>query len=331
MAARANPKLIGAFVVGGVFLFVAMLLAFGSFKFFAVRIPVVMYFEGDMSGLDVGAAVTFRGVRIGSVTKVILELNAKDLSTRIPVFGELDPDELTVVGGPRPSILHPGERIPALVERGLRAQLSSQSLVTGKLVVDLSFQPDTPVRMVGTEHVYMEIPTLPSALAELKKSVSDVLNMIGSAKLPELVADLRQLVQDVDSQVKAGDPAAVMIDAKELMKSIQQNVDKVTASLVQTSDTADAAIKSGDRMFQDADRTVVAIRPLIDDLQRSAKRLDELIAAAKDTIEPGSPLQRELISALKEIAAASRSMRALADDLEKNPDSILFGKAGARR
>jgi paraquat-inducible protein B len=330
MAARANPKLIGAFVIGGVFLFVVMILAFGSFKFFSVQIPIVMFFEGDMSGLDVGAAVNFRGVRIGTVTKIVLELNVKELSARIPVFAELDPEELTYVGVP-PSILHPGERIPALVDRGLRAQLASQSLVTGKLVVELSFQPGTPVRMAGGAHGYTEIPTLPSDLAELKKSVTDVVNMIGSAKIPELVADLRQLIQDVNQQVKAGDPAAVMIDAQELMKSVQRDVDRVAASFVQTADTADPALKSADRLFQDADRTVVAIRPLVDDLQKTAKRLDDLAAAAKDTIEPGSPLQRELINALKEIAGASRSVRALADDLEKNPDSILFGKAGAKR
>src|SRR5208282_6131338 len=101
---------------------------------------------------------------------------------------------------------------------------------------------------------------------------------------------MRQLVQDVDQQIKAGDPAAVMIDAQELMKSIQRDVDKVTASFVKTADTADPALKSADRLFQDADRTVVAARPLIDDLRGTAKRFEELITAAKDTIEPGSPL-----------------------------------------
>jgi paraquat-inducible protein B len=332
MAIRANPKLIGAFVVGGVFLFVVMIIAFGSFKFFAARIPVVMYFEGDMSGLDIGAAVNFRGVRIGSVTKVLLEVNVKDMSARIPVYAELDPEEWKVVGGPRVSIFHrQEERLKLLLERGLRARLASQSLVTGKLVVELSFQPDTPVRLVGVAPDFIEVPTLPSEFAELKKSVADVLDMIGSAKIPELVADLRQLIQDVNKQVKAGDPAAVMIDAQELMKSVQRDVDRVAASFVQIADTADPTLKSADRLFQDADRTVVAARPLIDDLRGTAKRLDELISASKETIEPGSPLQREAINALKEIASVSRSVRVLADDLEKNPDSILFGKAVAKR
>ena len=331
MASRANPKLIGAFVIGGVFLFVAMIVAFGSFQFFAARIPIVMYFHDDMSGLDVGAAVNFRGVRIGTVTKVIIQFNAKDLNVNVPVYAELDPEEWTVVGGPKVSIFHREERLQTLVERGLRAQLAAQSLVTGKLVVELSFQPGAPVQAGAIDQGYLEIPTAPSEFSELKKSIADVLNSLASAKIPELVSDLRQLVQDVDQQVKAGDPAAVMIDAQELMKAIERDADRITSSFVQTMDTADPALVSADRMFQDTDRTVVAARPLIDDLRGTAKRLDDLAATATETIRPGSPLHTELINALREIAAVSRSVRALADDLEKNPDSILFGKSGGRR
>jgi ABC-type transporter Mla subunit MlaD len=112
---------------------------------------------------------------------------------------------------------------------------------------------------------------------------------------------------------------------------LDQNIDELTKSFLQTSSSADTALKSGDRMFQDADRTIVAVRPLLTNLENTAKRADELIASVKDTIEPGSPLQRELISALREIAATARSARALADNLEKNPDSILFGKTGTRK
>lgn len=333
MATRANPKLIGAFVLGGVALFVIMILAFGSASFFSIRIPIVMYFEGDLSGLDVGAAVNFRGVRIGSVTKVILQYNVTTLTAKIPVYAEIEADRLTLVGAPPSSIFRPGQNMPALVQRGLRARLGSESLVTGKLVVGLDFVPETPARLVGEEyeHGYYQIPTIPSQLAELQRSVSGVVNMLASAKLPELIADLRRLIDDLDHDVEGVDMAALSGDARSLLTSVQHNVDELTTSLVQTSGTADTALKSGDRMFQDASRTIAAIRPLIATLDDTAKRADALVAAAQSTIEPGSPLQRELITALREIASTARSARALADNLERDPNSILFGKTGARQ
>lgn len=333
MATRANPKLIGAFVLGGVALFVIMILAFGSASFFSIRIPIVMYFEGDLSGLDVGAAVNFRGVRIGSVTKVILLYDVKNLTAEIPVYAEIEADRLTLVGAPPSSIFHPGKNMPALVQRGLRARLGSESLVTGKLVVGLDFVPETPARLVGAEyeHGYYQIPTIPSAMAELKQSFNSVMSMVASAKLPELIADLRRLVNDLDQDVHGVDMEALSSDARALIRSAQQDINELTTSLVQTSGTADTALKNGDRMFQDASRNIAAFRPLIATLDDTAKRADALIAAAQNTIEPGSPLQRELITALREISNAARSARALTDNLERDPNSILFGKAGASR
>jgi paraquat-inducible protein B len=155
--------------------------------------------------------------------------------------------------------------------------------------------------------------------------------MLQSAKIPELIADLRRLVNDLDHDVKDVDMGALSNDARALIHSAQQDVDALTASLVRTSGTADTALKSGDQMFQEATRTVVAIRPLIATLENTAKRADALVAAMQDTIEPGSPLQRELITTLREVSNAARSARALADDLQRNPNSILFGKAGGSR
>ncbi len=333
MATRANPKLIGAFVLGGVALFVIIILAFGSASFFSIRLPIVMYFEGDMSGLDVGAAVNFRGVRIGSVTKIILQYDVKNLTAEIPVYAEIEANRLTFVNAPPGAVFQRGKNIPVLVQRGFRAQLASESLVTGKLVVQLDFLPDTPVRTVGAEqqHGYYQIPTIPSAMAELKQGINGVVNMITSAKLPELIADLRRLIDDLDHDVKGVDLDAVSSDARDLIRSARQDINELTTSLVQTSGTADTALKSGDRMFQDASRSIAAMRPLIATLDDTAKRADALVAAAQSTIEPGSPLQRELITALREISNTARSARALADNLERDPNSILFGKTGASR
>src|SRR4051812_1530803 len=95
---KANPKTIGAFVVGGLALLVTGLATFGSFKFFAERLPLVMYFEGNLSGLDVGAPLVFRGVRIGTVTDVKMIFNPASRALRIPVYAEIEPERFVIEG-----------------------------------------------------------------------------------------------------------------------------------------------------------------------------------------------------------------------------------------
>lgn len=330
MAKRANPKVIGAFVVGGVVLLVVMLFAFGSVKLFATRIPIMMYFEGDLSGLDTGAAVNFRGVRIGSVTKVIIRYDPQTLAARIPVYAEIEPDRMTLIGGPPQSFFHPGQNIPLLVQRGLRAQLASESLVTGKLVVQLNVLPETPERLVGADPGYYEIPTIPSNLEELRQSVAGIVNMLANARIPDLITDLRRLVSNLDDKIMALDTSETVNDARALINSVRGHVDDLANGLTKTLDTADVALKSGDRAFQDLGDTLKSARPLVATLQITLRHANDLLTTSKGTIEPGSPLNRELIGALKDVGAAARSLRALTDELEKNPNSILFGKPGGK-
>jgi paraquat-inducible protein B len=103
------------------------------------RIPYLVHFDGSVRGLRAGAPVEFRGIRIGSVTDVRLELDARSDSVRIPVTIEIEPQRIAVVQGTADA--QPYEVMAALVERGLRAQLKSGNLLTGELLVDLDFHP----------------------------------------------------------------------------------------------------------------------------------------------------------------------------------------------
>src|SRR5712691_12784957 len=85
---RANPVIIGSFVLGAVVLVVAAVMILGSGKLFTAMITCVMYFEGSIDGLHKGASVSLRGVKIGSVTAIKMQFDPTDLNIRIPVFVE---------------------------------------------------------------------------------------------------------------------------------------------------------------------------------------------------------------------------------------------------
>lgn len=144
MSRRANPKLIGGFVIGAVALMVVAALVFGTFTFFQNTRRFVVFFEGSVEGLTVGSPVLFRGVPIGTVTQVTIRYNREKNDLSIPVIVEInsgviegwDPDE----SGPFNTT-----RYRKLLDKGLRARLESTSLVTGQKAVQLEFFPGTPI------------------------------------------------------------------------------------------------------------------------------------------------------------------------------------------
>src|SRR5918996_2456565 len=197
MSKQASPTLIGAFVIGAIALVVAGLLVFGSGTFFADRLTWVTYFPGSVKGLRVGAPVNFRGVRIGEVTRIQVLYDEEDSSMLIPVVMEVLPEQVTVIDrgdGQRSERAN----IEDLIDRGLRAQLQTDSLVTGLLSVDLDFYPNMPVELVRIDDPklsgYPEVPAIPSRMDELEQSLGAVMQ-----EVPGLLKDVRDLLAEVTS------------------------------------------------------------------------------------------------------------------------------------
>jgi paraquat-inducible protein B len=150
---RSNPKIIGAFVVGAIALAVAAVVVLGSGRLFRKEHKFVLCFPGDLSGLGVGAAVKFRGVPIGSVTAIRLNLgNTPPLLTksseesRIPVIIALSETEISARGG-QVNLTDPNT-LKEAIRKGLRGQLRLESFVTGISYVSLEILPKTPLVLV---------------------------------------------------------------------------------------------------------------------------------------------------------------------------------------
>ena len=101
MSKKANSKLIGIFVLGALILIIAGILVFGSGKFLEDKDTFVLYFDSSVNGLNVGAPVKFKGVQIGEVTRIGLELHLEDIAFRTPVFIETVKGAIREVGGTR--------------------------------------------------------------------------------------------------------------------------------------------------------------------------------------------------------------------------------------
>jgi paraquat-inducible protein B len=360
MRQRANPAVIGGFVVGAVALIVIAVLLLGRGRFLTEQRTSVLYFEDSVEGLSVGAPVTFQGVRIGAVRYIQVQYLPREGEFRVPVFIDIEPGrvkEVGVEGRPRE-----GEAfLKSLIERGLRAQLQLQSLVTGQLSVQLSFHPATPVRLVGGEGDVPEIPTIPMALAQASATVQRLIERIEQLPLDQLfahllgtmqgldqlvnapevfavlrsldhtVATLQRLISRVDGQVPGllddvgGTVTAtrtVLTDVQQLVRRIDGHVTPLADSVKETLGTARATLRDGQQFLRHVDGRV----------DRLTDGLEETSEAAQATLgQVQRRLDTQLVNALQEVSAAARAIRVLADYLERNPNALLFGKGGDRR
>jgi paraquat-inducible protein B len=353
MSKQANTTLIGAFVVGAVALLVAGVIIFSTGLFLKNTKKFVLFFQGSVKGLAVGAPVDFRGVKVGSVTDIKVLLDSRDLTLHIPVFIEIDPDRITEIN-PGDSVQPALERtksaniIDALVKEGLRAQLGMQSLVTGQLYVLLDFFPGKPIRLVGGTTGFPELPTVQSNLEEITKTfeklpldelanklvaaIEGIREFVTSPELKDTVVALNQsvknlqnLISNVDARVEpvASNIDKTLTDARHLLVNINGQIKPLAASL--------------DRTVQDAGGLVrninSRISPLTSTLDttfaatgNAVKQAEKTLASIDGIVGENSALRYDLTAALKEFTAAARSLRTLTDYLERHPESLLQGK-----
>ena len=288
MSAKPRPAVIGAFVLGGLALILLAVILWGSGRLFTHRDRFICYFSGSVNGLGVGAQVKYRGVPIGSVVgeRIRFEQSADD--QRIPVFIELNSHRVRELGV---AFETPDEAIHRLIGRGLRARLELESLVTSQLYVNLDLFPDAPPVQVHARRGFPEIPTIPTALEEVGRSV-----------LP-LLAQLREL-----------DLAGTM----RSLASVVDGIDRIvhTPALAATLRELPGTVASVRTLAQGLDRTVGSAGR---DLSAALGELRALTAAR-------GPLLLELERTLTQVQRAADAVRILAELLQRNPSVLIFGK-----
>ena len=331
MSKQANPTIIGAFVVGAVALLVVGVLIFSSGQFFGEKLTYVLYFNDNLKGLNVGAPVTFRGTRVGTVSDIKVVIDAQGESIRTPVFMELDEGSVEVVN-PAPGTIQEElneERDRAFIQkliekRGLRAQLEMQSLVTGQLHVQLDFFPDTPIKLhTGRDDQFPEFPTVPSSLKQLAQKLEDL-------PLKDLVNSAVRAIHGFEQLMNSPDVGSLGSELKSLITEFRHLVKDIDRKLVPLAASLDDTIRDTQGLVQNIDSRIEpmasSIEEVADAARTSLEQIEETLSAIEGFAGKDSALGYRLSTTLKELGAAARSVRDLADYLERHPESLLKGK-----
>jgi paraquat-inducible protein B len=318
MGKRISPAMIGVFVVGSFALLIAAIVVVGSGSLFSRPQRFVLMFKGSVNGLKVGAPVKFRGVQIGTVEQIKLGLTPEEgelrpdiHELRLPVIIGIDRQMITQRGGTGHALTQEG--FGDMMGRGLRAQLDTESLLTGLLYVDLDLHPNAPMDLALVPGGDLrEIPTVPTDLEQIRKQATHALAKIDQIDFNALVSSITEAANSIKDLTS--DPSV-----KATLVSLRQttiNLDKTLTSVRNAVDNANSKID-----------------PLVTSLQKSA---EEANATMKDTraallevqatLEPDSPFTVNLNQALDELADTTQSIGELTDFLQRNPASLIRGK-----
>jgi paraquat-inducible protein B len=330
MSEQSSKARIGAFVVGAVALVLTGVLVFGSGKFLSTRQKYVMFFDTSVKGLHVGAPVNFRGVKIGEVVDIVLRFDPEKLSVFISTYVEIDPAQFKPIDGAAPRASSESQYAKPLIEKGLKARLELQSLVTGQLAVGVDFYPAEPMRLVGLEARYTEIPTIPSSTEELKKKIEDLPLKSIAERIDKLLEGLARIAQspELTGGLAALNRALTHLD--RLAIDLDSRLGPLANSLASTSAAARGA-------FAQAEKTMALKDGVPGELASSAR---DTLAAARTTLletqqavegvrriaADDSPLTYEVNNSLESVAALSRSLRSLIDYLDRHPEALIKGK-----
>jgi paraquat-inducible protein B len=329
MSKPISPTAIGGFSVGALVLLVVGLLLFGGGQFFNNdKSRFVIYFDSSLNGLDVGAPVKMQGVKIGSVTEIVLDVDSRTGKVYKPVVIELD--RKSFLGANNQGRLTRSEQEKnrdKLVAAGFRARLETQSLLTGLLYIDFDVHKDQPAHYVGLGYKgLLEIPAVPTTADQLRNAAEVIAKKVSALPLEEIVRDLASSIKEIrdilasDETKKTRDSLAkTLAGTEKTIATLNRNLEPLLKDTAKTMVSTNALVADSRKMLQDIHREV---GPVLSAAAAALNQSQAALTQVGDAVGPDSDLNAMLHS----LNDAARSVKELADYLERHPEALLSGK-----
>jgi len=321
MSEKPHTVAIGAFVLGAILIAVAtVLLLMGSG--FGTKETVVMVFDGSVKGLSVGAPLALRGVKVGEVTDIDLVLDSDTASATMIVEANFNKNNIRQEGDPDVNLTE------ELIKSGLRAQLNTQSLLTGLLYIELDFHPKTAAHLVKINSPYLQIPTIETDLERFTKTLQNIDFSKLNKQVENISSSIDSLVSSKDFQALPAGMNTTLTSLRELSTQLQGQLatsgPKLDILLDETSVTVNNVNKDLPQLSALVESNLAALNAAILTFQHGMTGIDALVS-------PDSAVLYQLNNALAEMTRAGRSLQSLASTLEEQPESVIIGKRGGKK
>jgi len=338
MSKPVNPYTIGAFLVGSFALLIAAILIFGGGQFLKKKTEFVIYFNGALNGLNVGAPVKLQGVQIGAVKEIALEIDQKFVQISKPVVIEIDPGVVMDSSGhplqAAATLKQRQQNAKSLIDAGLKAQLQTQSLLTGLLYVEVNFFRDKPVILTGLNYKGLpELPSVPSTEDQLKNTADEMLNKFRQLPIEDIAKDLAATLKEVRGIATSDELKKNRAALSKTLNETEILVANLNRNMVPLLNNMNSTVTDTRVMVKDFTRD---LRPVLISTEKALNNATTALETATGVLQeskhtlnsvdaltaPDAPLWQSL-EALRD---AAQSTKDLTDYLERHPDSIIYGK-----
>lgn len=338
MSKPVNPYTIGAFLVGSLVLLISAVLIFGGGQFFKNKAEFVIYFDGALNGLNVGAPVKLQGVQIGTVKEISLEFDKQFMRISKPVVVEIEPDALKDSSGEpfkaAMTLKQRRQNAKKLIDAGLKAQLQTQSLLTGLLYVEFNFFRDKPVILTGLNYKGIpELPSVPTTVEEIKNTADEMLRKFRQLPIDDIIKDLAVTMKEVREIMTSDELKKNRVALGKMLDETEKLVTNLNRNLRPLVNNVNGTVTDTRIMVQDFRRDM---KPVMNSTEKALNHATIALEAATGVLQeskltlnsvdaltaPDAPLWQSL-DALRD---AAQSTKDLTDYLERHPDSIIYGK-----
>ena len=331
MSKPVNPYTIGAFLVGSLALIISAILVFGGGQLLKNKSQYVIYFDSALNGLNIGAPVKLQGVQIGMVKEISIELDQNATRITKPVIIEIDSEKVLDFGGHplkvASSLEQRQQTAKQLIDAGIKAQLQSQSLLTGLLYVELNFYRNAPLSLTGLNYKNLpELPAVPTTADQIKNTADEIITKFRQLPIEEIVKDLAATLKEMREIVTSDELkknrvalAKTLDETEKLVASLNQNLSPLLINMNAT--VGDTRI-----MVQELTHEM---RPVLLSTEKTLNIATDVLKESKQalgSIETLTASDAPLWQSLESLRDAANSTKALTDYLERHPDSIIYGK-----
>jgi paraquat-inducible protein B len=318
-ATQVKPSVVGGFILSGLVLVVVAILVFGQLELFNPTERAVVVFPDAISGLTVGAPVTFRGVQVGSVQSIAIDLEGKDLTARVLVTLDLNRDAMRMAG-----TTIPGDPVSLawLLRAGLVAQLDSSSLITGRQRVELDLRPDLKMVSTWTDRGLPEIPAIASPFESIKTQIEQ----LQVRQLVDTAQRTLESIQRVSDQL--GDRIGpLMVSVQRTSDQAHDTVQIATGAIQNIAAESTRTLDDFDKLAIEGQRQLIGrgaeLSHVLVDTDRTVHEVNTLSTSLNDMLSPRSQTRGNFDAAVRDLAATASSLRDFSNEIDRDPSLIL--------
>jgi paraquat-inducible protein B len=319
---KTHPRAVGVFVLVAVALVMAAIVLLSSGNWLDPKSLFTVFFPGSVRGLNEGAPVTFRGVRIGEVKRVSAFLTGhSDSPIQIEVVIEIRTNVVEVPEGmARPFAGADAETLArGLIERGVRARLLSQSLLTGQKYIDLDFQPGERARLAGIKRQYPELPTTPTGMEKLGNQAEEFFDKLADLPLDQMLEDLRKALQSLRELLSSPDLKGTLAGTHRASLALEPAIGDARLAIADARKMLQNVDAQADGLGGDTRRTLGDTRAALDATRRALESLEQTLTGADH-------LRVQTAETLEELSRAMKAIRNLVDYIQTHPEAVVQGK-----